>query len=124
MITITSTVEILDHTYCHALTNFFSSGSRPFGNPPELPDRPVRPWPTLMCFQKAPFSKSSVFILAATSTLENELKDLRPHYSFFNRFRSFFCLCWDTIKSSLRSLSQMTCYIVINYCQNNSSATD
>ena len=28
----------------HALTNFFSSGSRPFGHPPELPDRPVRPW--------------------------------------------------------------------------------
>ena len=30
MITITSTVEILDHTYSlHALTNFFSSGIRP-----------------------------------------------------------------------------------------------
>ena len=28
----------------HALTNFFFSGSRPFGHPPKLPDRPVHPW--------------------------------------------------------------------------------
>ena len=97
MITITSTVEILDHTYClPALTNFFSSGSRPFGHPPELPDRPVRPWVDNVVLRTYSTILLSLAIIGRIMMHEKPpFRPVLPHDTGRLMYQDLMTSCWD-----------------------------